>query len=125
MNKPAKQSVAQFITYSIHVSGKLQKDIAREIGYDRPNMITMLKQGLTALPLDKVGPLAKSLEVDPLYLFKLVMAEYYPETFEALKDFMQGLHLSEEELAILSLYRKLTEEESDSKQLVGVVMTRR
>lgn len=110
-----KQSVAGFLTASIHISGKLQKDIAAEIGYDKPNMITMLKKGHTALPLDKIGPLATALEVDPLHLFNLVLAEYHPETFEALKPILRGLELSKEELAALKLYRQLVEESGDNR----------
>ena len=114
MNKK-KQTVAEYISEQIRISGRLQREIAVEIGYDKPNMITMIKKGLTPLPLDKVGPLAYALEIDPLHLFKLVMAEYYPATFDALRPFLRGLDLSEDELRILANYRAMTRIEPDDK----------
>ena len=67
MNKP-KMTVAQYLNTKINESGKTQKEIATEIGYDSPNVITMFKQGLTKLPMNTIGPIARALEVDPVYL---------------------------------------------------------
>jgi hypothetical protein len=105
MNKPLLQTVAQYLTYHINKSEKTQRQIALEIGYTKPNIITMFKQGLTKLPLDKIGPLAKALEIAPDELFFKVMTEYMPETFEALSPFICGQMLSKDELEFLDNYR--------------------
>jgi len=105
MNKPLQQTVAQYLTYHINNSEKTQRQIAQEIGYAKPNIITMFKQGLTKLPLDKIGPLAKALEIAPDELFFKVMTEYMPETFEALSPFICGLMLSKDELEMIDNYR--------------------
>ena len=44
---------------------KTQAEIAEEAGFVNPNMVTMIKQGATKLPIDRVPALAKALEVDP------------------------------------------------------------
>ena len=55
-----KVTVAEYIEQQIALSEKSQKDIAAEIGYDKPNVLSMIKQGQTKLPVNKVGPLAKA-----------------------------------------------------------------
>ena len=105
MNNLKTQTVAQFLTEVIDKNPKTQRQIALEIGYKKPNIITMFKQGLTRLPLDKIGPLAKSLEIDSSLLFSKVLREYTPETFVALSPILQALELSEEELMLISNWR--------------------
>lgn len=73
MTTHVRQSVAQYLTYHINNSDKTQRQIALEIGYTKANIITMFKQGLTKLPLEKIGPLAKGLEIAPDELFYKVM----------------------------------------------------
>jgi transcriptional regulator with XRE-family HTH domain len=105
MKSHERHTVAQYLTLLINNSEKTQRQIAQEIGYTKPNIITMFKQGLTKLPLEKIGPLAKALEIAPDDLFFKVMSEYMPETFEALSPFLCGQMLSKEELALLDNYR--------------------
>lgn len=102
------ESVAEFITRHIHVSGKSQVEIASELGYDKPNIITMFKQGRTRIPLNKVGPLAKALGIDPALLLKKIMGEYMPETFAALQSVLDGLQLTQNELELIAAYRQTT-----------------
>lgn len=117
MTKPLKQSVAQYLTMHINNSEKTQRQIALEIGYTKPNIITMFKQGSTKLPLDKIGPIAKALEIEPDELFFKVMTEYMPETFEALTPFMCGKMLSKEELELIDNYRSF--KVLEAKRLAG------
>lgn len=102
------ESVAEFITHKIRVSGKLQVEIASEMGYDKPNIITMFKQGKTRIPLDKVGLLAKALEIDPALLLQKVMREYMPETLAALQSALDGLQLTQNERELIAAYRLTT-----------------
>jgi hypothetical protein len=82
--------VARIIASRIEVTGKLQKDIAAKVGFENANMITMIKQGRTRLPLDKVGPMALALEIDPLDLLQLCMKEYHPATWKAIAPLLVG-----------------------------------
>ena len=87
-----KMTVAQFLTMKIDESGKTQREIATEVGYDAANVITMFKQGSTKLPLNTVGPIARALDVDPVFLLRLAFNEYFPETFEAVEHARDARH---------------------------------
>ena len=77
----AGTTVAKYIDLQIDAlkGVKTQREIAAEIGYDKPNMISMFKRGEVKVPLDKVPALAKALHVDPAHLFRLALEQYWPE----------------------------------------------
>lgn len=58
---------------------KNQREIASEIGYDKPNIISMFKRGEAKVPLDKIPALAKALHSDPAFMFKLALEQYWPK----------------------------------------------
>lgn len=97
--------VAAFVSERIRVTGKKQVDIAEEAGFEQPNVITMIKQGKTKLPLAKVGTMAKALEADPVYLLKLCVEEYQPDTWEAISPYMEEM-VTADELRIVHAIRK-------------------
>lgn len=112
-DKQAKRSrprsnvtVAEYLTQQINLCGKTQSEIAREAGFGKPNIITMLKQGTTKVPTIKIGPLARALEVDPLHLFKLVMNEYEPDTWDMIQDMiLKQPFVTRNEMEIIELIR--------------------
>jgi hypothetical protein len=59
---------------------KKQSEIASQAGFVNANMVTMIKQGSTRLPLDRVVPLAKALEADPAYLLLLALEQMVGRT---------------------------------------------
>ena len=80
----AHASVAAYFTECVdrlRDEGVRQADIAERAGFTSPNIITMIKQGRTKLPIGRVSAIAKALEVDAVYLFNLTMAEYEPDTW--------------------------------------------
>jgi hypothetical protein len=104
-------TVAKYLEQQMALSDKSQKDIATAIGYDKPNIMTMFKQGSTKVPVNKVGPLAKALNVDPVYMFRLVMQEYMPETWQAIEEVLSAQRLvTEGELQMLKAIRKHTKD---------------
>lgn len=96
--------VALLVTEQIRLVGKKQLEIAEEIGFESPNLITMIKQGRTKLPLGKVGLVAKALDIDPMYLLKLCIEEYYPETWEAIGPLLEEM-VTKDELNIVKAIR--------------------
>jgi len=74
----AINKVSTFIANRILEIGKSQTEIANEVGYDKPNMISMIKIGATRVPLEKIPALAKALEVDAALLFRLALEQYWP-----------------------------------------------
>jgi hypothetical protein len=99
-------NVAEYLMSQIKMSGKTQIEIAQDVGFPMPNMITMLKKGLSKLPMDKVGLMAKSVGVDPVHLYKLCMEEYYPSTWEMLQGFLSQPTLTKNELEFIHVIRK-------------------
>jgi len=102
-----KITVAEYLTKQIELCGKPQHEIASEAGFNKPNIITMLKQGKTKLPIAKIGPMARSLGVDPVYLFRLCMQEYEPETWAALEEtIFKRPVITENEFEIIQVMRE-------------------
>ena len=75
--KPSK--VAEYLTRHIDGSDKSQYQIAQEAGFDRPNIISMFKVGLTKLPIARIAAMAAAIDADANELFRLCMEEYLPE----------------------------------------------
>lgn len=96
--------VAVFVSERIRITGKKQVEIAEEAGFDKPNVITMIKQGKTKLPLAKVGLMAKALEVDPIYLLKMCLEEYQPDTWKEISPYMEDM-VTADEMKILRAIR--------------------
>lgn len=101
-------NVAQFLKQALAASGKTQREIARELGYENSNVITMFKQGQTKVPLAKAGSMAKALGVDPVLFFKLLLNEYAPETLSAIEEFFDTSFLTKNERDLLESYRHAT-----------------
>lgn len=99
----AQSSIAKYLDKQIEAlkGVKTQRQIAAEIGYEKPNMISMFKRGEVRVPLDKIPALAKALEVDPGHLFRLALEQYWPglrETIQAI--FGRVVTANEEEILI-------------------------
>lgn len=110
-------TVAEFIADKLAESDKTQREIAEECGFENPNIITMFKTGATKLPLNRIGPLAKAIDIDPAHLLRLVMLEYAPDTWEAIENIMQSTLLTANELELVRAYRQVTGD-SDAKAMV-------
>jgi|SRR6056297_3611173 len=72
---------AKLIADAINGSGKTQREIAAEIGLERPNVISMLKSGAMRLPIERIPALARAIGIDPGMLLEVAMQEYMPETW--------------------------------------------
>jgi transcriptional regulator with XRE-family HTH domain len=97
-------SVAQYINECVSTSMKTQREIAEEAGFDKPNMITMLKQAKTKLPLDRVAALADALGVSRRYLMILALQEYHAGAFAVLQEVF-GMAVTDNEASILNYIR--------------------
>lgn len=87
--------------------GKSQRQIATEIGYPNPNIMTMFKTGQTKIPIDKIPGLARSIGVDPLFLMRMAMTEYMPSAWQAIESVADAKSLiSADELRLLQFVRE-------------------
>ncbi len=108
----ADMPLAQYISKQIDVQasmGKNQRQIAQEIGYEKPNMISMFKRGETKVPLDKIPALAKALNVDAAFLFKLAIQQYWPEMGQTIAEIF-GTVLTKNETKMIELIRRRTKD---------------
>ena len=99
MNTTARErrnDFAALLETHINASTMTQMDLAKKLGYDNPNIITMFKKGSTRVPLDKVAPLATALELDPAALLRLWFETFLPEALPALDEHM-GMALTRAE----------------------------
>ena len=99
-----KITAAEFLAQAMDLSGKTQRDIATEAGWERPNVISMMKQGVTKIPVERVPALAKACGVDPALMIQIVMQEYQPELWRTLVSTL-GEPLTEDEKQNLEEYR--------------------
>lgn len=105
MSLQKHKSVAAYISAQIAATGVPQTIIAKMLQYDKPNVITMIKQGKTKLPINKVGPMAQAIGVDPVHLLRLVMSEYMPDTWKHIQDLVGLSLVTERELAVIQIMR--------------------
>jgi hypothetical protein len=90
-------------------SSLTQTEIAKKLGYPRPNIITMFKQGATKVPLNRIGPLARILDVDAVWLLRRALREYQPELWKVLEGTL-GPRVTSNELEILGALRAATDD---------------
>jgi transcriptional regulator with XRE-family HTH domain len=108
--------MAHYLTKRIDaLSGiKNQREIAAEIGYDKPNMISMFKRGETKVPLDKIPLLAKALQVDPAHLFRLAMEQQWPGMKAVVDEIFKNIASDNETENLLKPWREITKERDPS-----------
>lgn len=122
-------TIAQYLAAQIALSPKTQTEIAREMGFSTPNLITMIKKGAVKLPMAQVMPMAKALGIDPLHLYKMAMQEYYPESWAMVETMLRQPVLTANELTLIDVIRQSpvinpkirTQEERD--RLLAVIAT--
>jgi transcriptional regulator with XRE-family HTH domain len=106
----ADSAIAKYIDKKIdELKGvKTQREIAAEIDYDKPNMISMFKRGEARVPLDKIPLLAKALGVDPAQMFRLALEQYWPDLREVIAKLFGRLASENEEEILLKNWRAAT-----------------
>lgn len=101
-----KLEVAVLLEKVINRSSYSQKEIAKMCCFNSPNIITMLKQGATKVPVEKIPALAKALNLDRVKFFELVMKNYRPKEYEVIVEIF-GEPISDAERAIIKLLRQI------------------
>lgn len=57
-----------------------QAEIAEIAGFANPNFVSMLKSGVSKLPVDRVPSLSKALDCDPAWLLRLALEQAEGDT---------------------------------------------
>src|SRR5271155_4015453 len=104
----ANSAIAKFLDKQINsLKGvKTQREIATEIGYDKPNMISMFKRGEARVPLEKIPLLAKAMEVSPTHLFRLALEQYWTGMRDVIAEMFGRIATENEEKLLLTKWRE-------------------
>ena len=101
-----KDTVAERVSALIERSGKPLREIAEEMGYDKPNIISMFATGAARVPIRRLASLARALNADPCHLVRMGLEEYCPEDYRTIAEHV-GEVLSENERDILFAIRRV------------------
>lgn len=102
---PKKTTVAEHLVKALEFSGRTQREIAEEIGYQKSNIISMMRAGQTKVPIEKIPPMAKALGVDPVLFVRIALQEYLPAVWETMTTTF-GESLTEQERRFLEILRE-------------------
>lgn len=80
--------VAQYIDLLIDASPKTLRQIADEVGFPKPNVISMIRTGDTKVPVARAASLAIALGADPRDMLVRVLREQQPETWDAISTWL-------------------------------------
>ena len=86
-------------------SVKSQRQIAAEIGYDKPNALSMYKRGEAKVPLARLPALARALDIDLGLLFRSGLAQWWPGEEHAIAQMVEERVVTASERAALTLLR--------------------
>lgn len=75
---------ALFFADAIERSGKTQREIAQELGFSKPNFVSMMKTGETRVPIDRIPALAAACGADERQFLVTALMEYHPELWRTL-----------------------------------------
>lgn len=88
----------------LKLGGKTASDVAREAGYQHPNIVSMFRTGKTKVPLDKVMELARAMEVDPAILLGLALEQFWPKEAKGVSELLNRI-VTANEFAIIEHIR--------------------
>lgn len=94
---------------AINEAEMTQSELARRLGYDNANIITLFKKGNTRVPLDKVVRIANILSLDPAELLREWFMAYDPEAFDSIESVMGGPFLTHAERSWVRGLRRFLE----------------
>ena len=78
--------LAAFLHKAIDRSGKTQKQLAKEMGFQSQNMISMLKHDAAPFPIERVIEAAIALNVDAGHLLRLVLEQWWPRRLPVIEE---------------------------------------
>jgi hypothetical protein len=89
-------NVALYLANALDASTKPQNQIAKEAGFPKSNVLSMMKSGQTKIPLERIRPLAEAAGLDPKELLRRCLMEYHPNMWQMIVDIFESkLSISE------------------------------
>jgi hypothetical protein len=100
----SRHFLAAYIDRMIHRAGLKKVEVAKALGYERANVISMMTKGQMSIPLTKVPALADLLGIERRTLLNMVLREYNPDLLLVLCE-VEGHNLSRNEIEIVAAIR--------------------
>ncbi|HHT4259209.1 TPA: hypothetical protein ACTYZB_004876 [Klebsiella variicola] len=85
MAQESKGRYRAFMTAAMIACGKTQAQVAKEIGFENANNISLIKSGRAHLSIDKVIPFAVSVGAPPDEFMMMYLSERMPEVYNFVK----------------------------------------
>ena len=109
MQSRKRQSlVAEFVAEQLQKSTRTIDEVAEQAGMP-PKVISMISAGQSKLPINQVDALAKALGVETVYLLRLVLEDYLPDSWSIVQDKLQELAITPYEQEVIDGYRRLSQ----------------
>lgn len=100
-----KSPLARYLTRQMETNGIRNVDLARALGYERSNIISMFRYGETKIPIEQIPAIAKTLNVDSAHMVRLAFQEYFPGIAPVLDDVFGDKTFSKLERDVLDVVR--------------------
>ena len=97
----------KLICATIDASDKSQRQIALDAGFDKPNVLSMIKTGIMKVPMDKIVPLADALGLDRAMFLSLGLRAYMPSLLEVVEE-QYGFLVSANERRWIAAIREIS-----------------
>jgi len=121
-------SIGELIT-AFQADNNLTDDhMASRLGYDKGNVITMIKRGAMALPLNKVTELAGVMEVSEDLVLELALLDRDPTLLQLFRRMKARQQVTPAEQRLLEHCRKLSADRAwspvvfDGKDIIALVV---
>jgi len=98
-----KKDLAVFIAGKLDTSEKTQTEIAAEVGFEHPNVLSMIKSGATQIPIGRVPALADALEIPRDELLRRCLDAYLPELYAILAMVLPGTMFNDEQVEMVRM----------------------
>jgi transcriptional regulator with XRE-family HTH domain len=105
-----KKLLADYIAARIALTGKTQREVAKEAGIASVNFISMLKCGKARVPLARVPAFATALNASFVDLMFLCLNAQEPALAAVFAALQPELPTTEDEVALMRAYRVLRKE---------------
>jgi hypothetical protein len=92
---------------------KTQREIAAELGYDMPNIISMWKHGTCKIPLGRIPALARAIHGDPAHMWRLCVQQLEEGVGAAATEIFGAL-VSRNEADLIAAVRLATDDADPS-----------
>ncbi len=104
------------------------KALAAALGYDSPQVITLIKDGRMRVPMNKARALADALDLEPGEVMRQLLRETSPELLESVEECMGPLVMTPPEVRLIGKLREVAGNQPiaplylEGNKIVAVVM---